>query len=807
MMRSYLSIGCYCATLLVSGLSFSGCEQSELDLEQVSSYINSGQGEVVRVKTSDHNHGWATLGFQGAFSERPVILAAMLTHRGGDTAAVRVRNVSTTQMQLRLEEEKSKDTETNHVSETVGRVAMRAGMIVNDTHTEIGEVGQETVNQPSRSTWHTVALGRSYASPVVLTQLQTDNDNVPAHIRIRNVTSTSFEYQIEEWKYQNGSHGVETVGFLVIEEGLHTLSDGRDLEAGLVSTNHRWKTVKLDQYFESAPVVISVAQTAKGSDPIVTRQDDVRPGSFRVKLEEEEAIDSGGHYSESIGYVAFDVSAAVVPQAAQGQPLHGLSEQERVRFFAGKAAFVLDVSRGGSNARNPAGPLANQTSCVSCHSAANFVGGSQNGISQSATRFGAETDSGFDPLEHLGGSLLQRIAIGECEHEQVPPEATVTTVRITPPVFGSGLIESIADGDIVANRNRAREEHPHTGGAVHRVKLLENLDAPLRVGRFGWKAQLATTLSFAADAANNEMGITNAILREENQPNRPAGAGPCDDGVRDPDDENALGGTFVTDLRDFMFFLAPPPQTPKSGMRGEQVFIDIGCATCHTPSFTTPVSTAEPALRQKTVKAYSDFLLHNMGTLGDGIVQGQAKQKAMRTPPLWDLKHRQLLLHDGRVFTFQGLSVAVREAITAHEESPQARSSAVNYSRLSQADKDDLDAFFRSLGRREFDHDDSNVIDAMDFASFAQCMKDSEQGYSPDHPCAVSDIDQDGDVDGKDLNSLLLVYQGPVRDCQCNGIMDLREILAGAASDANGDASPDVCHVNVHLFYAASLHY
>ena len=756
---------------------------------------------AVEAKITDEKiqHFWYKLVLEKNFQLPPIVIAAIQTYNEIDTAGVRMNRLSSDEFDVKIEEEKSLDMEEDHVAEKIGYMVFHQGNIVNNAQTTIGEAGEMTVNQPDAATWHNVIFNNSYLSPVVVAQINTFSESEPAHVRIRNVTSASFQFQIEEWMYQDKVHASETVSYVVIEKGIHVLLDGRRIEVGKTTANTGWKTVSFQQPFGEMPVVTSLDQTRKDGTPIVTRHRNIINNSFQLKVEEEEALQSGGHTKETIGYIASEVFRHIPLQPAHGDPLPGLTPQQLERFNKGKGAFTKEFGFNDTSlAAQASGPIRNLTSCVACHG--NIApGGSQSGITQNVIRFGKDTDGTFDPLTHLGGSLLQKTGKEGCSFENIPAEANVTTIRISPPVFGSGLIESIPDQDILAYEN-----DPQTGGKAHRVFLLEDPTGPERVGRFGWKAQLASTLSFAADAANNEMGITSTILPDEQQPNAPTGSGVCSDGIPDPDDVSVLGGTFIQDVRDFMHLVAAPPQTPKSGMRGEQVFINIGCVDCHVPSFTTAVSTNEEALSQKEVKAYSDFLLHDMGALGDGIAQGNATQKQMRTAPLWDVRNRIQLLHDGRGGSGVGGSTfaeQINAVINEHGRSPEAQTSVNNFSSLSQSDKDALVVFLTSLGRREFDHDDrGGDVGISDFQQFHLCYDDPEQNFDVDHPCAISDVDQDGDVDMTDFNSFLTVYQGPVTDCQCNGVEDLREILNGTAQDSDNNASPDECHVDINMF-------
>src|SRR2546425_397209 len=164
--------------------------------------------------------------------------------------------------------------------------------------------------------------------------------------------------------------------------------------------------------------------------------------------------------------------------------------------------------------------------------------------------------------------------------------------------------------------------------------------AALRVGRFGWKAQEPDVIGFSAGAAFNEIGITNMFHPVENAPNGNTGQLAVCDTVPDPEDQpDAQGYHFFDRINDFQRFMTAPPQTPKFGMSGERIFNNIGCANCHVASYTTSNNpNLEDPIRNKAVRPYSDFLLHDMGALNDSIAHDGAGMNEMKTPPLWCLR-------------------------------------------------------------------------------------------------------------------------------------------------------------------------
>lgn len=495
-----------------------------------------------------------------------------------------------------------------------------------------------------------------------------------------------------------------------------------------------------------------------------------------------------------------DRAFAVDLQPKMGAPLSGLTPAQLDRFIEGQTKFntALTIAEG-------LGPVFNETSCGACHSTP--IGGSGAMV---VTRFGFFDDKNeiFDPLDEKGGSLLQVQGINGTCIEVVPPEANVTAHRLTTSTLGFGLIEAIPDADIQANEAVG----PGISGKAHMVEAFEDPPlSPLRVGRFGWKSQVATVLTFSADASLNEMGLTNRFILTENDPNGddPPTLGECDT-VADPEDGPDINGQhFIDHVTHFQRFLAAPPQTPKSGMTGESIFNAIGCDDCHIPLFMTSNDGGlEDAIRNKPVRAYSDFLLHDMGTLGDGIEQGMASVRELRTTPLWGLRMRDPLIHDARV-TGGTFASRVTAAIGWHNAPfSEAQPAGAAFAALSQTDKDHVIAFLGSLGRAEFDADGNNFIDQVDFADFVACFTGPTPTYTPDDACSVHDIDQDGDVDNDDYALFLQAYEPVQGDCNSNTVNDLTDILNATSLDCNTNAVPDECdsqYTDIALFVAVML--
>jgi CxxC motif-containing protein (DUF1111 family) len=390
-------------------------------------------------------------------------------------------------------------------------------------------------------------------------------------------------------------------------------------------------------------------------------------------VDEDPAVQTGDEFAVN----------AVTP----GDPLPGLTEEQLEDFEEGLEDFaeVEEVDEG-------LGPVFNNTGCGVCHDAAATGGASSAGLVE--IRYGHTDENGvFDPLGQFGGSLQQLVGIGPvdipgCEgvnfaQETIPAEANTQGGRLTTPLFGLGLVEAIPDNDLVVLSILEQIFTPGTAGRPSMVTTLATGEQ--RVGRFGWKAPIATLFDFSGDAYLNEMGITNPLLPAESCFN-----GDCEltarcDPTPDPEDD----GTALNNFTNFMTFLAPLPTAPANATAqvGAVIFAGLGCTSCHNPSFTTP-SNPIAALSNKSFSPYSDFLLHDMGTGSDMIEQGGTRATEIRTAPLWGARFRVSFLHDGRART-------VRDAILGH--TGQGQRAANDFASLPGFFKNAVVAFVNTL--------------------------------------------------------------------------------------------------------------
>jgi CxxC motif-containing protein (DUF1111 family) len=337
------------------------------------------------------------------------------------------------------------------------------------------------------------------------------------------------------------------------------------------------------------------------------------------------------------------------------------------------------------------GPVYNAQACGECHQ--NPTSG---GISQ-ITELRAGHLNGSTFVEHPGGSLINDRAINANFQERVLAGNEVRTFRTSLNTLGDGFVECIDSNTLVAIRNG---QPSSMKGTFIQVPVLEAGGA-LRGGRFGWKNQHASLVSFSGDAYLNEMGITSPMFPNDNTSNGEAVVNgvPVDDGIPDPEDDGADLEIFAS----FMRATKAPPRDPvlaetSDAKAGSVLFDQVGCAICHVRNITTaPPGTVinggafvvPPALGNKTIHPFSDFLLHDVGT-GDGIVQngGQSTRKMVRTAPLWGMRTRDRLMHDGETLNRN-------EAILRH--GGQATKVINDYKDLSSTKKNQIITFLNSL--------------------------------------------------------------------------------------------------------------
>jgi CxxC motif-containing protein (DUF1111 family) len=392
------------------------------------------------------------------------------------------------------------------------------------------------------------------------------------------------------------------------------------------------------------------------------------------------------------------------------------------------------------------GPLYNAQSCRECHQTPTSGAVSQvTELRVGHLGAGGRFENPSVPINHgqeviSGRTLINDRAICPEIQERVPETERIRTTRVSLNTLGDGFVEAVGDDTLTKiHDDQCRSTHGKICGQVLRVPVLE-APGQTAIGRFGWKNQHASLLSFAADAYLNEMGITNRLLRDEVTLT-------CNPkSVTEPNDQPDPQ-TKLEDIDHFARFMRASKVPPRdetlaateAAQRGAKVFDQIGCATCHVKTLTTAPAgtkllagqyTVPDALGSKTFHPYSDFLLHDVGT-GDGIAiavvehygvpreavkdayqaaQGQQipfeqidrimnrqgfsyrsvhdGRNKVRTPPLWGLRTHSRMMHDGE-------SVRLDDAILRHRG--EAETIRRKFEKLTLKQRADLMAFLGSL--------------------------------------------------------------------------------------------------------------
>src|SRR6202051_1073185 len=300
--------------------------------------------------------------------------------------------------------------------------------------------------------------------------------------------------------------------------------------------------------------------------------------------------------------------------------------------------------------------------------------------------------------------------------ERVPETETIRTFRLSLSLLGDGFVEAVADQTLIDLAEQQLQSSPRRiCGQVLQVPIVE-APGQMGVGRFGWKDQHASLLSFAGDAYLNEMGITNRLHPDE--------VTKLCNTASEPNDTPGPDG--LSDIDHFARFIratkAPARDSELAGSavakKGNALFDKIGCAACHVETLTTAAAgtkinggmfTIPAALGSVTFHPYGDFLMHDVGT-GDGILQAtrehygrrvfemmsgylskqdfESSRNKIRTAPLWGVRLRPRLMHDGA-------SLTLRDALLRHRG--EASHVGQQFEKLKRGDQEAIIEFLKSL--------------------------------------------------------------------------------------------------------------
>jgi len=411
--------------------------------------------------------------------------------------------------------------------------------------------------------------------------------------------------------------------------------------------------------------------------------------------QEPESEAPAGFTTPTIGQ-AIGPTGELIQNAGSESISNGIAEPPGDTFAVDQAQFERrhDPTTG-------LGPVFNATSCADCH---------QNGVTGAASqiteiRVGHRNSAGFvNPTVLInnganaisGRSIINDRSICPQAQEHVPPSEDIRTLRAVLNTLGDGFVEAVDERTLLAIAARQPGE---SDGMIHGEAIqVPVLEAPRKtaLGRFGWKDQDPTLLSFAADAYLNEMGVTNRL--------KPKDVTSVCKVTSDPEDKpDHLGLADIDHFAQFIRGTQVPPRdtalaaTPDA-IAGQYTFKSIGCSTCHVETMATShvgtvinggAYTVPAALGNKIIHPYGDFLLHDVGT-GDGIVQVGPQDTAnkLRTPPLWGLRIKSRFMHDLT-------SLTLKEAILRHRG--EARGVIARFRELTSQQQEELITFLKSL--------------------------------------------------------------------------------------------------------------
>lgn len=435
------------------------------------------------------------------------------------------------------------------------------------------------------------------------------------------------------------------------------------------------------------------------------------------------------------------------------QPHTTIGMENMQRFVEGRRWIHTNLWTGehneADNDRNDAGmhlqgPRFNQSSCFGCHinngrSAAPTVINQR--LDTMAVRTAASTEAGtYWPDSHYGvavqmnarsttsgaaenwgtgvwlagfeysSAVLGDGTVVELRKPKVAfedPTPTVYSVRSAQPMIGMGLLEAIPDAEILSRVRSTPDEDGVQGVANYSY---DPETGAVHLGRYGWKASKVSLRHQVTNAALLDMSVTSAAY-----PNRQCLAGSAHCNATDGS-EVGLSAEAVERMTQYLQLLGVPAQrslvsgfpkgvtplayldvNPESIAKGEQLFSDIRCNSCHVVELQTGATSEFAEVRNQTIKPYTDLLLHDMGNeLADNFAEGLASGNMWRTSPLWGIGYTEYVaagtpvgyLHDSRARN-------LTEAILWH--SGEGEASKQRFAALTSQERLDLLAFLKSL--------------------------------------------------------------------------------------------------------------
>lgn len=403
---------------------------------------------------------------------------------------------------------------------------------------------------------------------------------------------------------------------------------------------------------------------------------------------------------------------------------NGMSSYDEYIHESGDLIFSQSFVTAPAPIHSGLGPVFNNTSCVSCHHNDGIglptAGDGQSSLLIRISQPGTDEHGGPLAVPGYGLQIQDKAAFGKQPEAKVniiynyqtsyfydgesyelrTPTYTLTNLytpisstymlspRLAPPMFGLGLLEAVPEDEIVANADPNDANGDGIKGKPNYV--WDAATKSMKLGRFGWKANTASILTQAASAFNQDMGLTNSIFPVESSYGQTQ-----DDGLHD---DPELPDSVLNQVKFYAQTLAVPARrnvTDATVKRGEQLFIQAKCSSCHKQTLTTGVNVAFAQLSNQVIHPYTDMLLHDMGPgLADNRPDYKAGGQEWRTAALWGIGLYETVnnpgyyLHDGRART-------LTEAIMWH--GGEAAASQKFFANLPRSDRDAILKFLQSL--------------------------------------------------------------------------------------------------------------
>ena len=448
----------------------------------------------------------------------------------------------------------------------------------------------------------------------------------------------------------------------------------------------------------------------------------------RVGITQEPFLENRTEFSGGEAATVFKIT-----QNAFAQPLKNLDRHRRRIFTGGDHLFNTKWVQAPSSVstKDGLGPLFNRSSCAGCHvrdGRGRPPLPNENGMLSKLIRLsipGENSNGGPKPHPLYGGQLQEQGILGvpaegktKITWQEVPGtfgdgtafslrrptyeftdlaygpfgEDILFSPRVAPAVFGLALLENIPEANILQTADPDDRNGDGISGRPNFVWDVEKQGKSL--GRLGWKANQPTLKQQVASAFNGDIGLTTTLFPNSS----------CTNGQTDCQKETAFGeqpevsDEFLDKVTTYIRLLGVPARRNVEGVKeqkGERLFYQAECATCHLPKQVTGKNSPHAEFNDRVIHPYTDLLLHDMGEdLADGRPDFEASDREWRTPPLWGIglvknvnKHT-FFLHDGRARNLM-------EAILWH--GGEAQTSKEFVQNLSAEDREALIAFLNSL--------------------------------------------------------------------------------------------------------------